>query len=170
MIFAPKQCSLQKLGTRNMCMKNTMIPNEYECSACKTILSTKGVFFFSDRSANCTMNGKKKIKNLQTCPDCGNGVLLSKDVLRLHIQRVHGNEKSNVCVHFAKSYLLNNHNKQIQSWKTCEQCGKSVLNVFYLKLFYKISITYYDKHCEKNLPINKKGSITEFCEFWSTYS
>ena len=82
-----------------MCMKNTMIPNEYECSACKTILSTKGGFFsLTDQPiqslANCTMNGKKKIKNPQTCLDFGK-VLLSKDVLRLQIQRVHGNEKAN---------------------------------------------------------------------------
>ena len=51
-------------------------------------------FFFSHRSANCTMNGKKKIKNPQTCLNFGK-VLLSKDVLRLQIQRVHGNEKAN---------------------------------------------------------------------------
>ena len=61
----------------------------------------------------------------------------SKDVLRLHIQRVHGNDKSNVCIHcgkgFAKSYLLKDHIKQLHSRKTCEHCGKSVLNEHFLK-------------------------------------
>ena len=62
----------------------TPVPNpdgKYECLACKKVLLTKGSFF-SHRSANCPMNGKKKIEEPQTCTDCGK-VVSSKVMLKL---------------------------------------------------------------------------------------
>ena len=82
------------------------------------------------------MNGKKKIEEPQTCTDCGK-VLSSKGLLKNHITRVHGNDKSIVCNHcgkgFSKNIQLKGHIDQSHSRKTCEHCGKSLLNGFYLK-------------------------------------
>ena len=82
------------------------------------------------------MNGKKKIEDPQSCTDCGK-VLSSKVLLKMHIDRVHGNDKSIVCNHcgkgFSKNYQLNDHVKQSHSRETCEHCGKSLLNGLYLK-------------------------------------
>ena len=92
--------------------------------------------YSTHKSAQCKMNGKKKIEEPQTCTDCGK-VVSSKGMLKRHIQNVHCNNKSNVCDHcgkgFAKNSILKCHIEQSHSRKTCEHCGKSVLNSFFLK-------------------------------------
>ena len=116
------------------------------------------------------MNGKKKIEESQICTDCGK-VMSSIGILRLHIQQVHGNNKSNVCDHcgkgFVKSSLLKNHIEQVHSRKTCEHCGKSVLNSLFLKkhLVFDHGITagaFICDICPKTMFLSETGMKIEF--------
>ena len=83
------------------------------------------------------MNGKMKtVEEPQPCPECGK-VLSSKWKSRLHIQTVHGNDKSHVCDQCSKGFStktqLKGHIDQSHSRQTCEHCGKLLLNKFFLK-------------------------------------
>merc|ERR1711971_396925 len=108
----------------------------YECPNCKKVLRSKGSYF-THISSRCEMNGKKKIaEELQPCPECAK-LLSSKWKLRLHIQTVHDNDKSHVCDQCSKGFStktqLKGHIEQSHSRQTCENCGISLLNKFFLK-------------------------------------
>ena len=93
--------------------------------------------YYTHKSIRCGTTGTyKKVEEPQICTDCGK-VLSSKAIFKLHVQRIHGNNKSHDCDECSKSFAnktdLKGHINQSHSRKTCEQCGKSVLNKFFLK-------------------------------------
>ena len=85
------------------------------------------------------MNGKKIEKETpQYCEKCGN-FYASTFGLSKHMKRVHDQvEKSYKCDPCKKGFitqgLLNCHIKQSHRRKTCEICGKSILNSRFLKI------------------------------------
>ena len=108
------------------------------CDVCpKTMFSSEPGYKKHMKEKHSQINGKKKtFEKLQPCPECGK-LLSSIWTLRQHIQRVHGNDKSHVCDQCSKGFStkkqLKGHIDQSHSRQTCENCGKSLLNKFFLK-------------------------------------